>query len=185
MNTIYISACLAPIYLCTQSPLFLAPASWLKASTNPINSGVSCQMESLTTEPASQPVAINPFKEHITACRDDPVPLNFPNIHARAANHSKQTLIQNHYEKHRSNRNEQFKEQIFNSQPSQWKFDEVLENVLKAEQGLIQYEDIRNNLSFWARPPKNIRELVYDIQQEIAPVAGPCKLRSSSSTRTN
>ncbi|KAJ5752171.1 hypothetical protein N7520_009088 [Penicillium odoratum] len=62
------------------------------------------------------------------------------------------------------------------SNPSfrEWQFDETLENILRAEKGLIHYEDPRNNISLLARPPKHICELISDIQQEIASVAGPC-----------
>lgn len=56
----------------------------------------------------------------------------------------------------------------------EWQFDKILGNILKAEKGLIQYEDPRNNMSLLARPPKHICDLIYDIQQEIADVAGPC-----------
>ncbi|KAJ5621300.1 Ribosomal protein L44e [Penicillium herquei] len=100
--------------------------------------------------------SFNPFREFIDACGDDP------------------KKIQDAYETHRSNRNAKFKDRLLTPGFREWKFDEILENVLKADQGLIEYEDPRNNFSFWARPPKHIRELVWDIQQEIASVAGPC-----------
>ncbi|KAJ5730295.1 Ribosomal protein L44e [Penicillium malachiteum] len=92
----------------------------------------------------------NPFRDFIDACGDNP------------------TKIQKAYEAHRSNRNAQFKDRLLTPGFREWKFDEILENVIKADQGLIEYEDPRNNFSFWARPPKHIRELVYDIQQELA-----------------
>ncbi|KAJ5733464.1 Ribosomal protein L44e [Penicillium malachiteum] len=100
--------------------------------------------------------SFNPFREFIDACGDDP------------------KKIQDAYETHRTNRNAKFKDQLLIPGFREWKFDEILENVLKADQGLIEYEDPRNNFSFWARPPKHIRELVYDIQQEISSIAGPC-----------
>ncbi|KAJ6109908.1 hypothetical protein N7486_002143 [Penicillium sp. IBT 16267x] len=56
----------------------------------------------------------------------------------------------------------------------EWQFHEILESIWKAERGLIQDEDPRNNMSLLARPPNHICELIYDIQQEIATVAGPC-----------
>ena len=59
-----------------------------------------------------------------------------------------------------------------------WHFDEILENVLQAEQGLSQYVDQRNSLSFWARPPQHIRALIHEIQQELVAVAGPCESHS-------
>ncbi|KAJ6014950.1 Ribosomal protein L44e [Penicillium herquei] len=98
----------------------------------------------------------NPFREFIDRCGDDP------------------EIIKHAYETHRSKRNAQFNDRLLTPGFREWKFDEILENVIKADQGLIEYEDPRNNFSFWARPPKHIRELVYDIQQEIASVAGPC-----------
>ncbi|KAJ5933533.1 hypothetical protein N7454_005862 [Penicillium verhagenii] len=47
-------------------------------------------------------------------------------------------------------------------------------NILKADKGLIQYEDPRNNASLLARPPNHICELIKDIQDEIVSAAGPC-----------
>lgn len=83
--------------------------------------------------------------------------------------------MQDAYEKHRLNRNAQFRERILDPNFREWQFDEILHNVVEAEQGLTQYVDPRHNLAFWARPPQHIRELVFDIQQEVAAVAGSCK----------
>ncbi|KAJ5707311.1 hypothetical protein N7488_007112 [Penicillium malachiteum] len=120
--------------------------------------------------------SFNPFREFIDACGDDPVTFG-----PQSSHDSKSWLIkfnrkkiQEAYETHRSNRNAKFKDRLLTPGFREWKFDEILENVLKTEQGLIEYEDPRNNFSFWARSPKHIRELVYDIQQEISSIAGPC-----------
>ncbi|KAJ5287032.1 hypothetical protein N7478_002718 [Penicillium angulare] len=107
------------------------------------------------TQTSSEVATPNQFQQFITGCGDDP------------------KRIQGAYETHRSNRNAQFKEILLIPGFREWKFDEVLEKILEADQGIAQYKDTRNNLSFWARPPKHIRKLVYDIQQEIASVAGP------------
>ncbi|KAJ5151069.1 uncharacterized protein N7482_010321 [Penicillium canariense] len=82
--------------------------------------------------------------------------------------------LQQAFEEHRSNRNAQFKEHILDLSFREWRFDEILHQVLEAQQGLTQYVDPRNNLSLWTRPPRHIRELIHDIQQMIAPLAGPC-----------
>ncbi|KAJ5554658.1 hypothetical protein N7513_004617 [Penicillium frequentans] len=105
---------------------------------------------------ALQQTTPNQFQQLISACGNDP------------------KQIQDIYEEHRSNRNAKFKEILLNPSFREWQFDEILGNILKAEKGLIQYEDPRNNMSLLARPPKHICELVHDIQQEIADVAGPC-----------
>ncbi|KAJ5805997.1 Ribosomal protein L44e [Penicillium pulvis] len=98
----------------------------------------------------------NQFQQLISACGNDP------------------KRIHNIYEEHRSNRNAKFKEVLLNPGFREWQFDEILGNILKAEKGLIQYDDPRSNISLLARPPKHICELIQDIQQEIADVAGPC-----------
>ncbi|KAJ6134396.1 hypothetical protein N7523_000718 [Penicillium sp. IBT 18751x] len=103
---------------------------------------------------AVQEAPANPFQQLITACKNDP------------------KEIQSVYEKHRTNRNAQFKERLLNPAFREWQFDEILHNVLKAEKGLVDYVDPRHNLGFWTRPPRHIRELVSDIQREIASAAG-------------
>ncbi|KAJ5591664.1 uncharacterized protein N7459_002033 [Penicillium hispanicum] len=109
----------------------------------------------MTIEAPQEPAA-NQFQQFIEACEGDP------------------HQLQDAYEKHRLNRNGQFKERILDPDFREWQFDEILENVLQAERGASPYVDKRNNLSFWARPPQHIRELIREIQQEISAVAGPC-----------
>ncbi|CEJ60932.1 hypothetical protein PMG11_09486 [Penicillium brasilianum] len=82
--------------------------------------------------------------------------------------------LQQAFEKHRSARNEKFKELILDPNFQTWQFDEILHRVLEAKLGLTQYVDPRNNLSLWSRPPRHIQQLVCEIQQIIAPIAGPC-----------
>lgn len=84
-----------------------------------------------------------------------------------------QEKLQQAFEKHRSTRNAKFKDLILDPNFQQWQFDEILHQVLEAKQGLTQYVDPRNNLSLWSRPPRHIRELIHEIQQILAPVAGP------------
>lgn len=123
---------------------------------------------------SAQAAPANPFQQLITVCGNDPV------SHVRVTEQpSKLTAskkrLQDVYERHRETRNAQFKERLLNPAFREWQFDEILHNVLKAEKGLIEYIDPRHNLGFWTRPPRHIRELVFDIQREIAAVAGSCK----------
>ncbi|KAJ5888751.1 Ribosomal protein L44e [Penicillium taxi] len=99
----------------------------------------------------SQEAPLNPYQQLINACGND------------------SKAIQEVYQKHRSLRNEKFRKKLSDPSFREWAFDEVLEQLLAGVGN-----DPRNNLSFWARPPKHIRELVHEIQKEIAAVAGPC-----------
>jgi hypothetical protein len=66
-----------------------------------------------------------------------------------------------------------FRNQLLKSGFNEWKDDEVLRQVLEAERGLKSFVDPRHNIAFWARPPLHIQDLVKNIQQEVAPLAGP------------
>ncbi|KAF3392805.1 60S ribosomal protein L44 [Penicillium rolfsii] len=104
----------------------------------------------------SAPVQSNVFKQLIIACENDT------------------EKVQQAYEKHRLTRNAKFKDVILDPGFRQWQYDEILHQVLEAKQGLSSFVDPRNNLSFWSRPPRHIRELIHEIQQILAPIAGPC-----------
>ncbi|KAJ6083712.1 hypothetical protein N7467_007847 [Penicillium canescens] len=97
----------------------------------------------------------NPFQGLIDQLNDDP------------------NQLQIAYTVHRSNRNAVFRTQLLQSGFREWKDDEFLRQVLEAERGLTGFVDPRHNIAFWARPPQHIRDLVYNIQQEVAPLAGP------------
>lgn len=92
----------------------------------------------------------------------------------------KQAKLQQAFDQHRLKRNAKSKEHILDPGFQGWHFDEILHRVLEAKQGLTKYVDPRNNLSIWSRPPRHIRDLIHDIQQVLAPIAGPCKLYPSS-----
>ncbi|KAJ5258178.1 Ribosomal protein L44e [Penicillium chrysogenum] len=104
----------------------------------------------MTNEP-QHVTADNQFQQLITHSENDPKKLQIA------------------YENHRSYRNALFRDQICQPGFCEWKEDEILSKVLEAEKGLTDFVDPRNNLAFWARPPKHIRNLVYKIQQEIGP----------------
>ncbi|CAG8889648.1 unnamed protein product [Penicillium egyptiacum] len=109
----------------------------------------------MTNEPVQHVTAENQFQQLITCSENDP------------------KRLQVAYEDHRSNRNALFRDQICQPGFCEWKEDEILSKVLEAEKGLTDFVDPRNNLAFWARPPKHIRDLVYKIQREIGPLIGP------------
>ncbi|KAJ5770695.1 uncharacterized protein N7511_002746 [Penicillium nucicola] len=77
------------------------------------------------------------------------------------------------YTIHRSNRNRVFRNQLLQADFCDWKDDEILRQVLEAEKASTGFVDPRHNIAFWARPPQHIRDLIYNIQQELAPLAGP------------
>jgi hypothetical protein len=123
---------------------------------------------------SAQAAPANPFQQLITACGNDPVSHVWVTEKPSRLTTSK-IRLQDAYESHRKTRNAQFRKRLLNPAFREWQFDEILHNVLKAEKGLIEYSDPRHNLGFWTRPPRHIRELVFDIQREIAAVAGSCR----------
>ncbi|KAJ0415627.1 RNA ligase/cyclic nucleotide phosphodiesterase [Aspergillus carlsbadensis] len=121
----------------------------------------------LPTTRASQ-AATNPFFQLILDCNND------------------SNEIQARYETHRSNRNALFREKLLDQDFPGWQIDEILRNLILAQdtaktdaQGSnnnghgIQapFVDYRHNLNFYARPPKHIREIVADIQAKLRDVA--------------
>lgn len=100
----------------------------------------------------------NPFQQLISECDNDP------------------TRLQARYETHRSARNAQFKTTILSPDFPGWTVDEILSKLHAQETGKNgkaeePFIDHRNNLAFYARPPKHIRELVDGIQRELRSVA--------------
>lgn len=89
-----------------------------------------------------------------------------------------QKQIQLRYKIHREARNEQQQVKLFAPGFMGFIIDPVLKKLLdqKAHPG---YEDPRNCLVFWARPPQRVRELVDVIQKELLEVA-PSKMRVPS-----
>jgi hypothetical protein len=116
--------------------------------------------------------AENQFQQMITECRNDPV-RPVPTINDKILS-TPQKILQAAYETHRTNRNASFRDQIHQPGFHQWKKDKILHQVLEAESGLTDYVDPRNNLAYWARPPRHVRDLVYKIQQEIGALIGSC-----------
>jgi hypothetical protein len=85
--------------------------------------------------------------------------------------------LQDAYETHRTDRNARFSDEIRRAGFHEWKEDNVLHQVLEAEEGLTDYVDPRHNLAYWARPPQHVRELVSKIQQTISPLIGSGKYK--------
>ncbi|PYH45822.1 60S ribosomal eL42 domain-containing protein [Aspergillus saccharolyticus JOP 1030-1] len=101
----------------------------------------------------------NPFDELIAECQNDP------------------GQIQARYEAHRFSRNLQQKEQLLDPSFAGWQVDEILKRL--HEQAENEQTDAaagpiidpRHSLTILARPPRHIRDLVAEIQQEIRNVA--------------
>lgn len=126
----------------------------------------------------------NPFQQLISECGNDPVGYLFPSNQPSTTRNrqltyqSTQTRLQTRYETHRSTRNAQYKTTILSPDFPGWAVDEILSKLYEQEtgkndKGKDPFIDHRNNLAFYARPPKHIRDLVGEIQQELRSVA-PC-----------
>lgn len=74
------------------------------------------------------------------------------------------------YRKHRTNRNAQQKAKLLDPEFPGVTIDEIL---AKLEDPSIEpgFEDWRNCLVFWARPPAMVRSLIAEIQQKLLAVA--------------
>ncbi|KKK12163.1 hypothetical protein AOCH_002683, partial [Aspergillus ochraceoroseus] len=82
--------------------------------------------------------------------------------------------IQVQYEDHRSSRNAQFKEKLLHKDFPGWQVDEILQKLLAQTadtRDIEPFADHRHNLTFYARPPQHIKDLIAEIQQEIRDVA--------------
>lgn len=86
-----------------------------------------------------------------------------------------QKQIQLRYRMHREARNEQQQAKLLGLGFMGFIIDPVLAKLLD-QQAYPGYEDPRNCLVFWARPPQRVRELVDVIQKELLEVA-PSKIR--------
>ncbi|RDW90473.1 uncharacterized protein DSM5745_02248 [Aspergillus mulundensis] len=111
----------------------------------------------------------NPFDELLVNCQNNP------------------KVIQARYETHRTNRNAQFREKLLHQDFAGWQIDEILSKLVAQSVvqndgevaapeaaptlALVKFVDHRHNLNLYARPPKHIKELVAEIQQEIVDVA--------------
>ncbi|KAL4746768.1 hypothetical protein BDW72DRAFT_184323 [Aspergillus terricola var. indicus] len=101
--------------------------------------------------------ATNPFNQLLLDCQNDP------------------NTIQARYETHRTNRNAQFKDKLLHEDFPGWQTDEILCKLVAqskaqnkdAVSAPMNFADHRHNLNLYARPPKHIKELVAEIQQEI------------------
>ncbi|KAE8353064.1 RNA ligase/cyclic nucleotide phosphodiesterase [Aspergillus coremiiformis] len=98
------------------------------------------------------PEIANPFDQILTDCQYDP------------------NKIPDRYENHRTKRNAQSKSKLLSPEFSGWQTDEILHMLHTQESPFV---DPRNNLTLYARPPSQIRELVVEIQEDIQDVA-PC-----------
>ncbi|KAL4820094.1 RNA ligase/cyclic nucleotide phosphodiesterase [Aspergillus spinulosporus] len=113
--------------------------------------------------------ATNPFNQLLLDCQND------------------SKIIQARYETHRTNRNAQFKEKLLHEDFPGWQVDEILRKLVAQSKtqnkdavsalepastlAPANFADHRHNLNLYARPPKHIKELVAEIQQEIRDLA--------------
>lgn len=80
-----------------------------------------------------------------------------------------QRQIQLHYARHRETRNEQQRAKLLSPDFAGFVIDPVLEKLIDQENN-PGYEDPRNCLVFWARPPQRVRDIVDGIQRELREV---------------
>ncbi|KAL4777535.1 RNA ligase/cyclic nucleotide phosphodiesterase [Aspergillus nidulans var. acristatus] len=111
----------------------------------------------------------NPFNQLLLDCQNDP------------------NTIEARYETHRTNRNAQFKDKLLHEDFPGWQVDEILRKLVAQSKAQnkdvvsapeqastlapVNFADHRHNLNLYARPPKHIKELVAEIQQEIRDLA--------------
>ncbi|WPH00150.1 Hypothetical protein R9X50_00297300 [Acrodontium crateriforme] len=98
------------------------------------------------------PTTANPYDSLIEACNNDPA------------------QIQARYDTHRINRNAQQKAKLLASDFAGVTIDEILAKLEDPARN-PGFEDWRNCLVFWARPPKVVRELIAEIQRKLIDVA--------------
>ena len=79
-------------------------------------------------------------------------------------------MIQDRYQLHRSNRNEQQKRKILADDFGGWVLDEHLVK-LDGPQKEDGYVDPRKCLVFWARPPRKVKQLIETVQQKLRHMA--------------
>ncbi|TAQ87371.1 hypothetical protein B7494_g4307 [Chlorociboria aeruginascens] len=94
----------------------------------------------------------NPYDALITACNNEPI------------------QIQNRYEMHRTTRNTQQKMSLLSPDFPGLILDPILRKLLDHTIE-PRFEDPRNCLVFWARPPIHIKELIGEIQKKLRDLA--------------
>ncbi|KAL5332792.1 RNA ligase/cyclic nucleotide phosphodiesterase [Aspergillus crustosus] len=86
--------------------------------------------------------------------------------------HNNPHEIQSRYETHRTNRNARSREKLLHQDFPGWQTDSILSKLIAATNNAESpFTDHRHNLNLYARPPRHIRELIAEIQQEIRDVA--------------
>jgi len=133
--------------------------------------------EDLSGNPISH--TTNPYDSLIESCQNDPVG-HPPHLSPRLPNHP-QKQIQARYETHRTARNSQQKAKLLFPSFSGFSIDPVLYKLVNKAQ-YPDFEDERNCLVFWARPPQHLKALISTIQQRLLDVA-PSKLHTLSSPK--
>ena len=81
-----------------------------------------------------------------------------------------QTQIQARYDTHRTNRNNQQRAKLLAPDFPGVTIDEILAR-LENPSSYPGYQDPRNCLVFWARPPKHLRSLIAEVQRRLLEVA--------------
>jgi len=131
--------------------------------------------EDLSGNPISH--TTNPYDSLIESCQNDPV----SHLHLISPPHlpnPPQKQIQARYETHRTARNSQQKAKLLSPSFSGFSIDPVLHKLVRKAQ-YPDFEDERNCLVFWARPPQPLKALISTIQQRLLDVA-PSKLYALS-----
>ncbi|KAL9044178.1 MAG: hypothetical protein Q9214_002668 [Letrouitia sp. 1 TL-2023] len=101
---------------------------------------------------ASKSSFSNPYDPLIAVCNDQP------------------HLIQTRYAKHRETRNQQHKQKFLSLGFTGASIDPVLQKLINPNR-YPEFQDTRNCLVFWARPPRSLRDLVEVVQQQLVTIA--------------
>ena len=119
--------------------------------------------EDLSGNPTSH--SSNPYDSLIEGCQNEPVsPIHSTRLQMFSHLHQKQ--IQLRYQTHRTTRNSQQKAKFFSPDFSGFNIDPVLHKLVHKSQ-YPGFEDPRNCLVFWARPPQHLRNLIEKIQEQL------------------
>lgn len=81
-----------------------------------------------------------------------------------------QSLLQDRYEQHRTNRNEQQRHLLTSNGFQGFNVDQILRK-LTAPELYPGYVDPRHCITLWARPPEHVKGIVAYIQKELQVVA--------------
>lgn len=110
----------------------------------------------------------NPYNAMIDTCGSALVCLNLGKPSKSAKIASKE--IQARYARHRDARNAAQREKFFSKDFPGVSIDPILHKLVNPER-YPDFADTRNCLVFWARPPRAVKTLIADLQQQLRSVA--------------